>query len=248
MEFQHYRLMMAGCSIALFLFLMFILLLISKRLLAELAEKFLDIIRLDHRTLIMDFFGRQIDLKASRRFRLSIIIQLADMTSIIFLLLLDGCSMQVHYLSNKDTCPGQMTDCFTYGKSSTHERVICPPGQTVANTSSSNIVCFVWVYAEQNALSILNQIGIGSSVFSLLCHTFKMFCRMSRKWWGFLLIIFLILASESIIITALIIDLSMSMTAKLLLFALSCILINVIQLRQFTHSYQSPRSLVLLKT
>ena len=248
MEFQHYRLMMVGCSIALFLFLIFVLLLVSKRLLAELAEKLLYIIRLDHRTLMMDFFGHQIDLKSSRRFRFSIIIQLAVMTSIIFLLVLDGCSMQVHYLSKTDPCPGQMTDCFTYGRSSTHERVVCPPGQTVANTSSSNIVCFVWVYAEQNALTILNQIGICSSVFSLLCHSFKMFCRMSQKCWGFLLIIFFILISESIIITALAIDLSISMTAKLLLFALSCIMINVIQLRQFTHNYQSPRPLALLET
>lgn len=239
MEFSDYRWMMVGCSVVLFVFLFSVLMVLPKRILAEMIEKFFDITRLDHRTFMMDFFGHHVDLLSSRRFRFSVIIQLADITCIAFLLLLDGCSMQVHYLTKKDMCPTGVYECFTFGKGSTHERMICSSGESLVNATSSKIVCFLWVYAEQNALSILNQIGICSSVFSLLCHSFKIFCRLSRKCWGLILLILLVLALITIVIIAFTIDLAMSMTAKLLCLSLSCLLINVIQLVQFSHHWKS---------
>ena len=243
MEFWQYRLLLVGCSMAMLVFIICMLMLLRKRLLAEMIEKLFEIIRIDCRTLLMDFFGHHVNLRSSRRFRLSVMIQLAEITSIALILILDGCIMQVQYLSKKDTCPTQESDCFTFGKSSTHERIVCPSGESLANITSSNAVCFVWIYAEQNAVSILNQIGICSSVFSLLCHSFKLFCRLSRKCWGLLLLILLILTFESIIIVALVFDLGLSMTARLLLFSLSCLMINVIQLLHFTRRSKSHHSL-----
>ena len=234
MEFWQYRLLVLGCSKVSFIFLIGVLMLLRKRLLAEMVERLFDITRMDCRTLMMDFFGHHVSLRSSRRFRLSVIVQLAGITSIVFTLLLNGCVLKIHYLSKNETCPMQASECFTFGKYSTHERIPCTVGASLANVNSSQVVCFVWVYTEQDALSVLNEIGVCSSVFSLLCHSFKVFCRMSRKCWGLLLLILLILAFETIIIVALAIDLGISMTARLLLLSLSCLMINVIQLLHFT--------------
>ncbi len=237
--------MMIGCSIALLIFEICVFTLLSNRLLSELIEKMFEIIRLDHQKLKMNFYGIQIDLTSSRRFRLSLTCQLSFITWIIILLFTDGCIMQVHYLSKKDLCPIQTSDCFTIGKLSTDERIVCQPGQVLSNLTSSNVVCFIWVYAEQNTLNILNQIGICSSVFSLLCVTFKCSCRMSRKCWGFILLILLLLTCISIFIVSLIINIPVTMTAKLLLVALCCLTINVLQLLQFIHHYKSYHSITL---
>jgi hypothetical protein len=247
MEFYQYKIMVIGCSIVLFLLEICLFAFLSNRLLAELIEKMFEIIRTDHQNFKMNFYGIQIELTTSRRFRLSLASQLSFITWITILLLMDGCVMQVHYLSTKDLCPIPISDCFTIGKLSTNERVVCQSGQILSNLTSSNVVCFIWVYAEQNTLNILNQIGICSSVFSLLCHTFKCSCRMSRKWWGLILLILLVLACQSLFIISLIINIPVTMTAKLLLVALSCLIINVLQLLQFTHHYKYYHSVTVIK-
>jgi len=238
MDYYDYQTVMSGCSAGLFLLELCILISLSKRLLAELIERAFEITRLDHQTLMMDFFGIQINLRSSRRFRLSLIFQLAGIASINLLLIIDGCIIQVHRLSGRDLCPPVLSDCFKMGIFGTNERVVCQPGQLLSNSTSSNAVCFVWVYREQNTLNILNQLGICSSVFSLLCHAFVCSCRISRKWWGLILLVFFVLIFVTLLIISLIIKIPISMTAKLLLTAASFLLLNVIQLLQFTHNYK----------
>jgi hypothetical protein len=239
MDYYNYRTVMIGCSIGLFFLELCILISLSKRLLAELIERAFEITRLDHQTLMMNFFGIQINLESSRRFRLSLIFQLAGIASINLLLLMDGCIMQVHHLSGRDLCPPVLSDCFKVEIFPTHERIVCQPGQLLSNSTFSNVVCFVWVYREQNTLNILNQLGICSSVFSLLCHTFKCSCRMSRKWWGLSLLVLFVLIFVTLLIITPIIKIPISTASRLLLTSASFLIINVIQLLQFTHNYKS---------
>jgi hypothetical protein len=239
MDFYNYQVIMFGCTVGLFFLELCILTSLSKRLLAELIERLFEITRLDHQTLMMNFFGIQINLESSRRFRLSLSFQLAVIASINLLLMMDGCILQAHHLSRRDLCPPGLSDCFKMEILSTHDRIVCQPGQLLSNFTSSNVVCFVWVYRDQNTLNILNQLGICSSVFSLLCHTFKCSCRMSRKWWGLILLVLFVLITLTLLIIPAIIKIQISATARLLLTAASFLLINVIQLRQFTHNYKS---------
>jgi hypothetical protein len=242
MEFHYYRAIFFGSYCVLFLLEISFFALLSNRLLAELVEKLFEIIRLDHQRLLMNFFGINIDFLSSRRFRLSLIIQLAFIPWITLLLLIDGCILQVQNLSNQDFCPLSANDCFLVRKSGTYERIVCPPGEILSNSIAIDIVCFVLIYNKQNTVSILNQIGICSSVFSLLCYAFKYTCRMSRKWWGLILLILLLVISIThFIVSFMIIEMKVSVTSKLLLIALSCLLINVIQLLQFTHYYKRNR-------
>jgi hypothetical protein len=214
---------------------------LSNRLLAELIEKLFEIPRLDKQTLIMNFCGIEVDFKSSRRFRLSLIGQLAVIAWLITLLLIDGCIMQLQHLSEKDYCPIETSQCFMMGQFSKHERIVCEPGEAISNSTKVHVMCFVWVYAEQTTVNVLNQIGICSSVFALLCHVFKASCRMSRKLWGLILLILLNIASVALFIASVIIELNISLTSKLLLIGFSLLTSNVIQLFQFARYYKCER-------
>jgi hypothetical protein len=239
MKFNHYQAIMYGGSILLLLLEICLIVLLSNRLLAELIERIFEIPRLDQQTSIMNFFGVQIDLKSSRRFRLSFIVQLAIIAWINLLLLLDGCVLQVQHLSGQDLCPSETSDCFTMGEFSSHERIACEPGGIISNSTATHALCFIWVYSEQNTLNVLNQIGICSSVFELICHIFKFCCRVSRRRWGLILLTLLAISSLTLFIVSVVIEMRISMTTKLLLMGVSCLMINVIQLFQFTHHYKS---------
>ncbi|UJR19604.1 hypothetical protein I4U23_022738 [Adineta vaga] len=239
MEFHHYRAILFGSYGVLLVFEICFLLALSNRLLAELVERLFGIIRLDHQKLIMNFFGVHIDFLSSRRFRLSLIVQLAIIPWITVLLLVDGCVWQIQELSSQDVCPLSPSDCFLLEKSLAYTRIVCSPGEILSNSTSIDAVCFVSIYSEQNAVALLNQIGICSSIFSLICHTFKGACRMSRKWWGLIILILLLIMSIILLIVAfIIVGMKISVTAKLLLVALICLIVNVTQLRQFTYYYK----------
>ncbi|CAF1509866.1 unnamed protein product [Adineta steineri] len=252
MKFEHYTGILFGGYGVLLLFEICFFMSLPNRLLAKLVEKLFGIIRLDHQRLIMNFFGINIDFLSSRRFRLSLIIQLAFIPWITLVLLVDGCIFQLQHLSGRDFCPVLDSDCFLMDKPLTYERILCPPGEILSNSTSTNAICFVLIYTEQSTISVLNQIGICSSVFSLLCHVFKGTCYMSHKWWGLIVFILLLIISVTLLIVSfLIIEMNISFTSKLLLTALSCLLINVMQLLQFTHYYRRNRvqpSTIIMKT
>ncbi|CAF3210944.1 unnamed protein product [Rotaria sp. Silwood2] len=229
--------MMVGCSFLILLFEVSIFIGISHQLFAELVEKLLDINRIDNQTFIMNFYGFQVNLLLSRRFRLSLSIQLGISTCIISLLILDGLLMNVQKLNDHDLCPTIDHDCFVIRKISLSQRIVCQSGLSISNLTSFNTICFVWIYKKQTAVEIINQIGICSSVFSLLCHCFKYACHISRRWWGFILLIILIIISKIILILSFIVENPISMTAKTLLIAFTFLLINVIQLLHFTHNH-----------
>ena len=238
MEFYHYTAIILACPAILLFLGLCVFGFLPNRLLAELIERMFEIVRIDHQVLMMNFFGIKIDFVSSRRFRLSLVCQLSFTALVMLLLLISECIIQARHLSLEDLCPLQNSDCFALRNLWANERIFCQPGEILSNMTSSKAVCFVWVYAEQNTLSILNQIGICSSVFSLLCHAFRWSCRMSRKWWGLILLILGVLTFTTLLILSFIFEILADLTAKLLLIALSCLLINVIQLLQFTHFYK----------
>ena len=130
MEFYQYRAILFGSYGILLLLEICFFISLSNRLLAELVEKLFEIIRLDHQKLIMNFFGVNINFLASRRFCLSLIIQLAFIPWITLLLLIDGCVLQIQNLSIQDFCPLSASDCFQMDKSLTYmlQRTLCIKG------------------------------------------------------------------------------------------------------------------------
>jgi hypothetical protein len=86
MEYDTYRIILFLGSAVLLFIEVCIFISLSNRLLAEMIEKLFKITRLDHQTLLMNFCGIHIDFKSSRRFRLSMIGQLAIIAWIILLL------------------------------------------------------------------------------------------------------------------------------------------------------------------
>ncbi|CAF1390919.1 unnamed protein product [Adineta steineri] len=168
MEFEHYRAILFGGYGVLLLFEICFFISLPNRLLARLVEKLFGIIRLDHQRLIMNFFGINIDFLSSRRFRLSLIIQLAFIPWVTLILLVDGCIFQLQHLSGQDFCPLLDSDCFLMDKSLTYKKILCPPGEILSNSTSTNAICFVLIYAEQSTIAVLNQIGICSSYFAKL--------------------------------------------------------------------------------
>ena len=239
LTFQDYRAIVSGVSAIVFIIEICACALLPNRFLAQLAEKFFGITRTDRDSLIVTFNRTQIDLASSRRFRLSLAVLLATIGWIYSLLLIDGCVMQVQHLSPKDACPSQTSACFVMGLSSTREIISCSPGEKLSNITSAHVVCFVWIYSTQNVVSVLNQLGICSSVYAIFCHVVKGSCRLSHKRWGLVLCIILAIGFVALSIIAYAIELRMSITAKLLSIACGCLLLNIIQLFQFTHLKKS---------
>ena len=229
--------MIFGSSAILLCIEIIFLALLPKRLLAELVEQLFDINCIDHRNLLMSYFGRKINFFTSRRFRFSLVIQIAFIVWVMVLLLLDACSMHIKYFSNNDNCPSQPSDCFITKKFSSSTRYVCESGEKISIQTNLPVVCFVWVYSEQTTLGVLNELGICSSVFSLLCYAFKFACRISRKPLGLILIVGLTLLLMVLLIFFIITNIFVSITTRLLLVVFTCLLINVIQLLQFTRSY-----------
>jgi hypothetical protein len=247
MNFGTYRAMTSGFSFALLFLEICVFISISNRLSAELIGKLFGIIQSDDQTFMMNFYGVQIDFLSSRRFRLSLIFQLSLVAWIISLLFIEGWIMKVQHLSGEDLCPLLDSACFITQKFSSHEQIVCEPGQALSNNTSLNVVCYVWVYSKLSAVDIMNRVGICSSVFSFLCHAFKCSCRMSRKWWGLVLLTLFVVSIITVLIVSFIIEIQISVTGKLLLTGLSSILMNVIQLFQFTQYRRKRKTLLPTK-
>ena len=236
LEFDAYRGIIFGGAAVILLIELICCLLIPKRLLVEMLEAVFRIKPLADDPYLINFFGVPIHFLTSRRFRYSLVVQLAIVGWINLLLFVDGCIMQVQHFSIEDSCPTVRSDCFQMGNPSVHQRVECQSGERFSNHSASKyIVCFSWVFSEQNAVSVLNQIGICSSVFSLFCHGLIVSCRLSHKWWGLLIICLCAVATLTLFILAQVLEWPISMTAKLLLLGASALSFNIIQLLQFTH-------------
>ena len=235
MNFDQSRGILLGCSTVLLLLIIGFCLLLPKRTIVKIIEKLFNIDRPDPTKPAILFYGVEVDLKSSRRVRYSFITLLAILIWINMLLLVDGCILRVLNLSLDDPCPTLNSKCFEIISISSHPSFDCPVGGTVSNISDSYVICFVWIYQQQHAVEVLNQLGICSSVFSLLCHGFQGLCCLGRKWWGLLILIFTSTVLMGFIIASLIIEFNISMTAKLLLLGADCLTLNVIHIVRFTH-------------
>lgn len=235
MNFDHYRGLLFGIAGVVFLAEFVFFKCLPKFLLTEIIEKLFNIKRIDSHSYVFHFYGVEVDLRLSRRFRYSFIFLIATLIWINILIIIDGCVLQFQNISMNDPCPSAKGACFVMGKITSHSRVDCLPGEMFTNSSGEYLGCFIWVYSQQTAVDVLNQIGICSSIFSLLCYAFRALSRMSHCWWGLVLLIILFLSSFVFSIVSFVIELKLSMTARLLNFAVAAITLNTIQLLEFTH-------------
>lgn len=237
-EFDTYRWILLGIEFGLLFIEILILFLLPKRLLASLIANQFAIPRNDKQHFVMNFSGIEIDFLASRRFRISLILQFANIIWIIMLLFVYEWILQIQLLSESDICPQKTSDCFVFKNLISNQRFECEPRQPIMNSNSSNILCFAWVYSDVDAIVILNQIGICSSVYSLLCLSFKLLCDFSRKLTGLILIALFTAGGIATLALALTVKIYISMTGLLVVFGFCGLTINVLQLRQFTSQYQ----------
>ena len=246
MEYSFYVGLYFGCSIALLIIGICVIAFLPKHFRVEIIEKLFHIKCIDKTKLILSYFDLEISFLTSRRFRLSLNSQIILIIWIILLLLVDGCIVTVHFHSANDTCPTQVHDCFIGKKFSIHERIDCQSDEIISNITTDSILCFVWIYSEQDTVDIINQLGICSSVFTLICLAFKLFCKISQKLLGLIFIIGLVIGFGALTVASFIFYLPIAMTTKILLSALTCLLVNVIQLFQFTHSLKKMKTMILV--
>ena len=238
MEYERYGVFLFGGSFGLLLFVLLLTCLLPNRTLAGLFEKQFGIMQSNKEQLIVNFYGVEIKFLSSQRFRLSLVWQYAAIIWTVLVLFIDGCLFQVQTLSESEMCPKYAIDCFIYENIVSNTRITCNPGQSLSSWNSSDFLCFVWVYNEIRAIDVLNQMGIATGVFSLLCHSFKWLCCLSRKWFGLALIILILLASITSTILSYTGIIQISMIGGLLIMDLFGLLINVIQLRQYTYLHK----------
>ena len=238
MEYIAYTLILFGTALGLFALEIIIFLLLPNGLVVKLIEQQFGIKKSGKKESLMNFYGMEIDLLSARRFRWSLICQLAGTVLIILLLFIHGWLIRIENLTDRNTCPTQTSDCFVYRSILSNYPIHCEPGQPFSNWTSLKLICFVWIYEDAKAIDMLNQLGICSSVFTLLCHSFRWMCRLSRKWFGLILIILWAFVCIAMIILSYSGRIRLSLTGLLLFIGFCCLFINVTQLYQFTRHYK----------
>lgn len=241
MTFETYRSIIFSFTYGLLFVEIAVALSLPNRLLANIIEYQFSITRSDKEKLIMNFYGIKISFLSSRRFRLSLIFQLVIILWIVGLVCFDGWILQLNQLPNGEACPSQPSDCFNFNSLASNERLYCEPGEILVNATSKKAICFSWMYNRINAMQIINQLGIATSIFSLLSFAFKIACYISRKWYGLIFIILLTLGATIVNILAYTFTIYISITAMQLITGLGAICSNVAQLYQFTYSYEKEK-------
>lgn len=150
--------------------------------------------------IILDVYGSRINFSTNKRLRIAFRILVLICCNILTLVFVDGCILSRNNLAFSAMCPMTSgSDCFYYesGFSFVSKPFYCPPNEPISatNITAELIICFTWEIKSQTVISILNQLGICSSILCILGLYFKSLCSLARcKGWGTILTIVLGLA------------------------------------------------------
>jgi hypothetical protein len=138
------------------------------------------------KVIMLDMYGTRVNFSAHRRFRIALRLLVLVCCFIISVVFVDGCILSTEVLAPNGICPtASPTDCFYY---ESHLIVNgrpfeCPPSEPISttNVTAETIVCHTWMITSQTVISILNQLGICSSILPLLGMFFKCLFYLAHR-------------------------------------------------------------------
>jgi hypothetical protein len=144
----------------------------------------------DNKEIILHVYGTQVNFSADKRLRISFKILVLVSFHIVSLVFVDGCILSRSNLSPNSMCPTSFTtDCFYFDSSFTFDgrHLHCPVSEPVSDTNvtAEVIVCYIWMVKSQTVTTVLTQLGICSSILSLVGLFFRCLYHLARyEYWG----------------------------------------------------------------
>jgi hypothetical protein len=201
--------------------------------------------------IVVDLYGTKMNISTHKTSRISlktIAILCIHMVSVIFI---DGCILSAHHLKSTNMCPVEsVTICFhsEFNLYTDSVRFYCPPNQPILamNITSPFISCFSLTILSQTIASILNQLGICSSILALLGVAFRCLYYLTNwKFWGILINVSLVLAITIIFhVLMFVARITLSQLAILLLISAVVLLGNALVLVFITRKFQLTKTTV----
>ena len=147
--------------------------------------------------IIVNFYGRKINYSEHRKFRVLIKLLVILSIQIVAVIFFDGCILSTVLMDSDGECPsisGSICLNMEHGIGQKFQVFDCPPNTLISSTNITArvIICRSWMFKSQSLFDIINQLGICTSILSLLGFTFRCIYRLaSWRCWGTCLIIFL---------------------------------------------------------
>ena len=197
----------------------------------------------DGKEIILDVYGSRLNFSTNRKLRITIRAVVLISLYIVSIVFVDACILSRNILTLSSTCPStSKANCFHYptAYSANANPFYCPPNEpvSVTNITAEGIVCFTWEIKLISTVGILNQLGICSSILSLLGATFKcLYYITRRKYWGIPLTITI---GVAIMIVPMILWMVFGITMSTILSILTCaaifLVFNVLFLARIVHN------------
>lgn len=149
----------------------------------------------DGKEMILDIYGSRVDFLTNKRLGMAVKVLVNLCFYIISLVFINGCILSTTILSLSSICPMASTsDCFSFESTASinFKPFYCPSNEpvSVTNITADLIICYTWKIKTQTIISILNQLGICSSILLLIGLFFKSLYYLARhKYWETLLTI-----------------------------------------------------------
>ncbi|CAF0965272.1 unnamed protein product [Adineta steineri] len=149
------------------------------------------------REIILDVYGNRMNFSTNRKLRIAIRIGVISCTYMMALIFVDGCIVSRNVLVSTDVCPMKTRmDCFYFQSvfDVSANPFFCPSNEVISttNVTAHLLTCYKWEILSQSLTGILSQMGICSSIVSLIGLLFKyLYLLAYRKYWGTILTIIL---------------------------------------------------------
>ncbi|CAF1314533.1 unnamed protein product [Adineta steineri] len=173
--------------------------------------------------IILDVYGNRMNFSTNRKLRIAIRIGVITSTYMMALIFVDGCIVSRNVLLSTNVCPMKTAmDCFYFQSifDVSANRFFCPSNEVISttNVTAHLLTCYKWEIMSQSLTGILSQMGICSSIVSLLGLLFKyLYLLAYRKYWGTILTVILGL---SIIILPIVVWMTLGPPLSYVFFAL----------------------------
>ncbi|CAF0974897.1 unnamed protein product [Adineta steineri] len=175
------------------------------------------------REIILDVYGNRMNFSTNRKLRIAIRIGVISSMYMMALIFVDGCIVSRNVLVSTDVCPMKTAmDCFHFQSvfDVSANPFFCPSNEVISttNVTAHLLTCYKWEIKSQSLTNILSQMGICSSIVSLLGLLFKyLYLLAYRKYWGTILTVILGL---SIIISPIVVWMTLGPLLSYIFFAL----------------------------
>ena len=129
----------------------------------------------------------------NRVYRLIWVFLLGFIYSVISMIFLDQCVFTTYVLGVNQLCFPDTPNCYIFNSRwtlSTNVSFVCIHNEPVIPANSSGVLALCWGYIlpDQTAVSIINQLGISTSLVGLFAFVFWIFSHMARSLLGVIIL------------------------------------------------------------